>query len=84
MFIITLYLPPFISLCRASYDPVKKKLDPPIDHWGKHCLCQLPLNPDLQYIECDKCNVWYHMDCVGIDPKEAESIETFICPKCKK
>jgi len=59
-------------------------MDPPIETWEKHCLCRLPLNPDFTYIQCDKCQTWYHMHCIGITNEEAEAIDEYVCDKCKQ
>ncbi|KII87569.1 hypothetical protein PLICRDRAFT_639769 [Plicaturopsis crispa FD-325 SS-3] len=38
------------------------------------------------FIQCDKCDSWYHYGCVGIvlgDPRlRADSTEMFVCPPC--
>ncbi|CAD8119161.1 unnamed protein product [Paramecium sonneborni] len=31
-----------------------------------YCLCQQPWNPELNYIQCDKCQKWYHFECVDL------------------
>lgn len=33
---------------------------------------------------CDSCDGWYHCACVGVLPSEADSLESFICPKCAR
>ena len=47
-----------------------------------HCFCQKPLNPNLLSVACDKCNKWFHSDCV----KENEEIKekNFYCSDCVK
>lgn len=30
------------------------------------CVCQQPFNVDTAMIECDQCNEWYHLKCVGL------------------
>jgi len=51
---------------RANYNPITKVLDPPFKDWEQFCTCLKPLNPNLLYIKCDKCNKWYHPGCMGI------------------
>ena len=34
------------------------------------------------YIGCDRCNDWFHGSCVGITKQEADSIDTYLCPRC--
>ncbi|XP_071501633.1 nucleosome-remodeling factor subunit BPTF-like [Diadema antillarum] len=48
-----------------------------------YCLCRQPYDESQFYIGCDRCNDWFHGRCVGISQEEAESIENYICPKCK-
>ncbi len=30
------------------------------------CVCQQPYNIDTAMIECDLCNEWYHLKCMGL------------------
>lgn len=31
-----------------------------------YCVCQQPYNVDTAMIECDLCNEWYHLKCMGL------------------
>jgi len=68
---------------RASYDVVKKKVNPPVDAWSKHCVCLTPLNPDFMYIQCDLCDSWYHTECVKLTDDQAKTVEKWVCHKCE-
>lgn len=48
------------------------------------CLCAKPYDERLFYIGCDRCNGWYHGSCVGVLACEADSLDTYVCPKCLK
>jgi len=37
---------------------------------------------DNLFIQCDKCNVWYHYPCVGIAPGDLRIRDKFICDYC--
>ena len=49
-----------------------------------YCLCRQPYDESKFYICCDRCQDWFHGTCVGILQSEANSIEEYICPNCKK
>ena len=48
---------------RASYCPITKVLKPSFNEWERLCACRKPLNPNLLYIKCDRCNQWFHPEC---------------------
>lgn len=72
-----------VFFCRAGYDPIKKKLIPNFDSWKKDCKCNLPLNPDQLYINCDICKKWYHPECFGYDKNKLDNVK-FECDYCLK
>lgn len=37
---------------RATYSQEKETLNPHPSSWKKDCICEMPINPDLVYIEC--------------------------------
>lgn len=56
-------------LLRQTYDATTHQFFPEL---AKVCLCQEPLNPDLNYFICSVCRALYHNSCVGE-----------LCPDCK-
>lgn len=36
----------------------------------------------IDWIQCDQCDRWFHDQCVGVNPEEADEID-FVCPFCK-
>ena len=74
----------FTFFTRAKYEIHTELLNPKFDDWKKGCICKKPLNPDQLYIKCDKCNGWFHPKCCGVDEKDSNKINNFICPNCNK
>ncbi|VEL24962.1 unnamed protein product [Protopolystoma xenopodis] len=44
--------------------------------------CKQPQDNAIDWIQCDKCTLWYHQICIGCKPSEAD-VETYYCPYCK-
>ena len=36
-----------------------------------------------EMINCDLCNVWYHISCVDLKVDEAQELSAWICKPCK-
>uniref|UniRef100_A0A1I8IEC7 Reverse transcriptase domain-containing protein n=1 Tax=Macrostomum lignano TaxID=282301 RepID=A0A1I8IEC7_9PLAT len=47
------------------------------------CVCR-STDIDRFMIACDKCEEWYHGDCIGVSSKDAAAINKFYCSKCLK
>ena len=41
------------------------------------------LGEEVEWVQCDKCENWYHVICVGISSEEATTADEYICPDCK-
>ncbi|KAE9419952.1 hypothetical protein Angca_002356 [Angiostrongylus cantonensis] len=53
--------------------------------WGDYvtrCLCEMQHN-DEWMVECEQCNVWQHMKCMGLDPKKFNQSDTYLCERCR-
>ncbi|GAA93588.1 uncharacterized protein L969DRAFT_95766 [Mixia osmundae IAM 14324] len=48
-----------------------------------YCICQQLYDPELMMIACDKCDGWYHTDCVHIRDADVELVDFFCCPLCE-
>ncbi|CAD8124975.1 unnamed protein product [Paramecium sonneborni] len=68
---------------RAAIDLKTMEPMPAFGEWPKSCVCRMPQNPDIQMIQCETCGEWFHLDCVNIQPEEAEQIEHYKCPGCQ-
>lgn len=49
-----------------------------------YCICRTPYDESQFYIGCDRCQDWFHGRCVGVTKSEADSMDTYLCPTCKK
>ena len=54
---------------------------------SRHCFLfsSKPLTLVLQvhWVQCDKCELWYHLYCIGLKPHDIKEDEDFICKFCK-
>ena len=64
---------------RARFEEKEEKLNPPPSEWNKMCSCDSPVNPDLEYVQCEQCEKWYHVSCIK---NFFENDEKYICEKC--
>ena len=69
---------------RASFDVIKLSLAPAFEDWEPYCICRKPLNPNLLYVRCDACQLWFHLSCMGLTKEQAEELDTFKCTQCVK
>lgn len=74
-----------VYICRHEFDAVKsqwKDEEVPV-----FCLCALPYNPDLDMIQCEGCNEWYHPECIKISDEEIQKVgqgNAWTCPECNQ
>ena len=51
-----------------------------------YCVCRQPDDLQRLMIECEDCEIWYHINCLGIPPAKAKAFEreeaSFRCPQC--
>lgn len=45
-----------------------------------YCICRQPYSGDM--VQCDTCEDWYHLSCVGMTAAQAERCDNYICPRC--
>lgn len=46
--------------------------------------CLLPSGDQISWVQCDHCQEWFHLMCVGLTKEYAEQIDTYICGSCKQ
>ncbi|KAL8277393.1 hypothetical protein RQP46_010233 [Phenoliferia psychrophenolica] len=49
-----------------------------------YCICRQLYDNDRTMIACDKCEEWYHLDCIKIDDDRIDLVDQLICPLCAK
>lgn len=45
--------------------------------------CKRPSSDEVDWVQCDTCEQWYHNLCVGITAKKATELDSYVCPYCK-
>lgn len=64
-----------------------RDLDQEEDDWVFDCICGLhgQVDDGAHSVACEKCNVWQHSKCLGINEAEAESPDFhFVCATCQR
>ncbi|KAH7816559.1 putative nucleosome-remodeling factor subunit BPTF [Monocercomonoides exilis] len=64
---------------KGGYHQSQQSEEDPNRLW---CTCQTPYVEGQFMIQCDMCNEWFHGTCVGITPKQAETMDTYYCDAC--
>ncbi|KAH9937653.1 uncharacterized protein B0H18DRAFT_1081769 [Fomitopsis serialis] len=49
-----------------------------------YCICKTQYDEDRAMIACDRCDEWYHTQCVNMPDLEIDLVDQFICPLCVK
>ncbi|KAI5124671.1 hypothetical protein M0805_004279 [Coniferiporia weirii] len=69
----------------AKIDEEKHKdaEDPTADDDDKlYCVCKTKYDEDRVMIACDRCDEWYHTQCVNMPDLEVDLVDQFVCPNC--
>lgn len=64
-----------------------KELEEEEEEWAFDCVCGLhgQVDDGEHSVACERCNVWLHSKCLGIDEEEAERDDFhFICSHCQQ
>ncbi|KAH9849799.1 hypothetical protein C2E23DRAFT_736690, partial [Lenzites betulinus] len=49
-----------------------------------YCVCKTSYDEDRVMIACDRCDEWYHTQCLNMNDLEVDLIDQFVCPPCIK
>lgn len=49
-----------------------------------YCVCKTQYDEDRMMIACDRCDEWYHTQCVNVSDVEIDLVDQFMCPPCVK
>ncbi|KAI8087871.1 uncharacterized protein B0P05DRAFT_569343 [Gilbertella persicaria] len=60
------------------------KPDISVDKNTLYCICKSPYDGTRFMIACDKCDQWFHGECIGISEKQGEFIDLYFCDSCAK
>ncbi|KAI9063027.1 hypothetical protein FKP32DRAFT_1652056 [Trametes sanguinea] len=47
-----------------------------------YCICKTHYDEDKVMIACDRCDEWYHTQCLNMNDLEVDLIDQFVCPPC--
>eukprot|EP01088_Endostelium_zonatum_P002690 TRINITY_DN1338_c0_g1_i1.p1 TRINITY_DN1338_c0_g1~~TRINITY_DN1338_c0_g1_i1.p1 ORF type:complete len:568 (+),score=92.26 TRINITY_DN1338_c0_g1_i1:120-1823(+) len=47
-----------------------------------YCNCQKPYEIGSVMIACEGCSEWYHLDCVGLQKSDLDTLAQWSCPRC--
>lgn len=64
-----------------------KELEEEEEDWVFDCICGVygQIDDGTHSVACERCNVWQHSKCLGIDEKEADADDFhFVCSTCRR
>ena len=68
-----------VYFTRSTLLSKERKLKHPLP---TYCTCNLPSNPDNLLICCDNCEKWFHGNCMGLNRKQADALDSWKCEQC--
>lgn len=44
--------------------------------------CKQPTGMEVIWIQCDGCDLWFHLTCVGLKKSQVKGLDNYTCVKC--
>ena len=70
------------SISRNNNNPTDRRKTSP-KKLPIFCVCQQPEETGRDMVQCDDCDEWYHLDCLGLKPNYVDSLANFFCKSCR-
>lgn len=73
---------------RKSEEKRRKKEEEGIETGEDDCsasnpTCKRPVGKQVHWVQCDGCQLWFHLYCIGLKPAQISEEEDFMCRTCK-
>ncbi|KAI9280062.1 hypothetical protein BY458DRAFT_501251 [Sporodiniella umbellata] len=49
-----------------------------------YCVCKRPYDIPRFMIACDKCDQWFHGECINVSEKQGEFVDLYFCENCSE
>ena len=50
---------------------------------AKNPRCRRPTGRQVHWVQCDGCQLWFHLFCIGVRPSQISEEEDFMCGDCE-
>ncbi|KAF8912703.1 hypothetical protein CPB84DRAFT_1841149 [Gymnopilus junonius] len=73
---------PETEAVKAEKQEEEEESEPEKEDDKLYCVCKTKYDEDRFMIACDRCDEWYHTQCVHMPDLEVDLVDQFICPLC--
>lgn len=46
--------------------------------------CLKPIGDEVDWVQCDACQLWFHLLCIGLGKEEVAAVDNFMCIQCRR